>query len=432
MSQALLEGMILLLLAAANGVFALSEIALVSSRPARLERLGQAGSAGAKIALGLAQTPGRFLSTVQVGITLVGVLSGAFGGATLGVRLSAQLAQVPALARYSHLLGVGSVVIATTYLSLIIGELVPKRLALSDPERYAARIARLMELLARVAGPIVRFLDASTEAVMALVGKRAERRPPVDEGEIMAMLRRGREAGTFEPVEQELIERVFRLADRRLGSMLTPRPDITWLDVEASDEENRARVVQSIHARFPVCRGSLDDVLGVVHTKDLLALQLAGGPFDLSRVVRQPKFVPESTSALAVLEAFKAAGMHIALVMDEYGGLEGLVTTNDVLEALVGEIPVTGESDDFEVRQQGTDRWLADGMLPIEELKEAIDLPDLPGEERGVYQTIGGFVMMHQARIPRVGDAFDWGGFHFEVRAMEGLRVDKVLIERIE
>lgn len=426
MPQALLEILIVLILALANGALALSEIAVVSARPARLEQQMENGVRGAEIALQLAQSPGRFLSAVQVGITLVGVLSGAFGGATIGVRLADLLATIPQLSPYSRLLGVGSVVIATTYLSLIVGELVPKQLALGDPEGYAMRIAMPMDWLARLTSPIVRILNASTDAVVRLLGQGDRQRPPVDEHEIMVMLRRGREAGTFEAAEQELISRVFRLADRSLGSLLTPRPEITWLDVEDDLEHNQALIVDSIHARFPVCRGGLDDVIGVVHAKDLLALTLSGEPMDLERAARKAKFVPESTRALEVLEAFKEAGMHIALVMDEYGGLQGLVTTNDVLEALVGEIPVAGERPDLEIRREDDGSWLVDGILPVEELKQVVDLPDLPGEARRVYETLGGFAMMRLARIPRVGDTFHWGGFRFEVVAMDGLRVGQI------
>lgn len=431
MGQALLEIGMLVILALANGAFALSEIAVVSARPARLEQRMHDGARGAETALSLVQSPGRFLSTVQVGITLVGILSGAFGGATVGGRLADLLAQIPLLAPYSRLLGIGTVVVATTYLSLIIGELVPKQLALSNPEGYAMAIAQPMEWLSRLANPVVRLLNASTNAVVHWIGEGGKTRPPVNEQEIKVMLRRGREAGTFEPAEQELIERVFRLAERRLGSLLTPRPEIAWLDLEDSIEDNQARIVNSIHGRFPVCRGGLDDVVGIVQAKDLLALSLSGEPFDLERAVRQPKFVPENTRAIEVLEAFKEAGMHIALVMDEYGGLEGLVTTNDVLEALVGEIPVKGEGSEPQIRKQSDGSWLVDGLLPVDELRDAVGLASLPGEDRGVYETVGGFVMMHQGQIPRVGDGFEWGDFQFEVTQMEGLRVQQVRLRKI-
>lgn len=419
---------ILVLLAAANGVFAMAEIAMVSARPARLEQRAQEGNPGASTALELTQSPGSFLSTVQVGITLIGILSGAIGGTTIGTRLARILETVPVLAPYSQALGVGTVVVLVTYLSLIVGELAPKRLALSDPERLAALVSRPMQRLAQLVSPIVLLLDASTNAVVRLLGVSEQGRPPVSEEEIKVLLRRGAEAGTFEQEEQELVERVFRLADRRLGSILTPRPEIVWLDLEGPDEENYQRMIASIHARFPVCRGSLDDVVGVVQSKDLLALALSGEPIALERVMKQAKFVPESMPALEVLEAFKEAKMHIALVMDEYGGLEGLVTTNDILDALVGELPEAGEQLEFEAYQRDDGSWLIDGLYPIEELKELFDLPSLPGEGRGMFETVGGFVMSCLERIPRTGDRFDCAGLSFEVVDMDGLRVDKVLV----
>lgn len=336
------------------------------------------------------------------------------------------------MAPYSQALGVGLIVVLMTYLSLIVGELAPKRLALSNPERMAAAIAGPMERLSWLASPIVGLLDASTDAVMRLIGRADQDRPPVSEEEIKVLLRRGTEAGTFEEEEQEVVERVFRLADRRLGSILTPRPDVVWLDQEGSEEENHRRIITSIHARFPVCRGSLDDVVGVVQAKDLLAMALSGDPIELDRVMREPKFVPESMPALEVLEAFKEARMHIALVMDEYGGLEGLVTTNDILDALVGELPEAGEDAEFEAFQREDGTWLIDGMFPIEEFKEVFGLRRMPKEGRAIYETVGGFVMMWLERIPRSGDRFEWRALEIEVVDMDGLRVDKVLVTPLE
>lgn len=428
MGQALFELSILVLLAIGNGLFAMSEIAVVSARPARLEQRSHEGKPGAEQALQLTQSPGSFLSTVQIGITLIGVLSGAFGGTTLGTKLAAFIETIPILAPYSRAIGVTVIVLFTTYLSLIVGELAPKAIALSNPERIASSIARPMQRLSWLAGPIVDFLDISTQAVLRLLGQQSRERPPVTEDEIKVLLRRGAEAGTFEEEEQELIERVFRLADRRLGSVLTPRPDVVWLDLEAPEEENQQRMITSIHARFPVCRGDLDNVVGVVQAKDLLALCLAGEPLDLERVMREAKFVPESMPALEVLEAFKEAKMHIALVMDEYGGFEGLVTTNDILDALVGELPEAGEEVDFEAVERSDGSWLIDGMLPVEEFQDLFGIKGMPDEDRGIYETIGGFVMMHMERVPRAGDKFEWSEFTFEVLDMDGLRVDKILV----
>jgi putative hemolysin len=428
MGQALIELSILLLLAIGNGLFAMSEIAVVSARPARLEQRAQEGSESAGRALELARSPGSFLSTVQIGITLIGVLSGAFGGTTLGTKLAAFFEGIPLLAPYSRALGVTVIVLITTYLSLIVGELAPKAIALSNPERIASSIAGPMQRLARLGSPIVAFLDASTQAVLRLLGQQSKERPPVTEDEIKVLLRRGAEAGTFDEEEQELVERVFRLADRRLGSVLTPRPEVVWLDLEAEVEENQQRIINSIHSRFPVCQGNLDNVLGVVQAKDLLALCLAGEPFNPERVMRQAKFVPESMPALEVLESFKEARMHIALIMDEYGGFEGLVTTNDILDALVGELPEAGEAADYEAVEREDGSWLIDGMLPVEEFQDLFNIKEMPGEERAIYETLGGFVMMQMERVPHAGDRFEWSGFTFEVVDMDGLRVDKILL----
>ncbi|MFP3854812.1 MAG: hemolysin family protein [Anaerolineales bacterium] len=428
MAQVLLELSVLVLLAIGNGVFAMSEIAVVSARPARLEQRAAEGSGAAGTALQLTQSPGPFLSTVQIGITLIGVLSGAFGGTTLGTKLAIFFQTIPVLEPYSRALGVTLIVLFTTYLSLIVGELAPKAIALSNPEKVAARIAPAMQWLATLASPIVAFLDASTKAMLRLLGQESQQRPPVTEDEIKLLLRSGAEAGTFDQEEQVLVERVFRLADRRLGSVLTPRPEVVWLDLEGDDEENHQRMITSIHSRFPVGRGSLDDVVGVVQAKDLLALCLAGEPVDPERVMREAKFVPESMPALEVLEAFKEAKLHMALVMDEYGGLEGIVTTNDILDALVGELPEAGEEVDFEATQREDGSWLIDGMLPIEEFQDLFDIRSMPGESRAIYETVGGFVMMQMERVPRAGDRFEWSGYSFEVMDMDGLRVDKILL----
>lgn len=428
MGQFVLELLILILLATVNGVFAMSEIAVVSARPARLEQQAQEGDGTAAAALDLSRSPGPFLSTVQVGITLIGIIAGAFGGATLGAKLAITLAGVPALAPYSRTLGIGLVVVATTYLSLIIGELVPKRIALSNPEGIAAMIARPMKQLAGIARPIVHFLNASTNGVLFLLRVDSGHRAPVTEDEIKVLLRSGAEAGTLDWGEQELVERVFRVGDRRLRSILTPRPEIVWLDLDAPDKENHARMIASRHARFPVCRGSLDNVLGVVHSKDLLALALSEGSLSIERVMRKATFVPENMPALEVLETFKQSRMHFALVMDEYGGLEGLVTTNDILDALVGELPEMGEETDYQARQQDDGSWLVDGVYPVGEFKEQFGVGAMPQEDRGIYDTLGGLLMLLLERIPQEGESVEWGGFTFEIVDMDGLRVSKVLV----
>lgn len=427
MGEIIQDVLLLVMLAIANGVFAMSEISVVSARTARLEQQADQGQAGSQAALDLASNPGQFLSTVQIGITLVGILSGAFGATTLGLKLGDELARFPVLAPYSEALGIGLIVVSMTYLSLIVGELVPKRIALSNPERISAAIARPMQMLARITRPVVALLSSSTDAVASLLGVEDHERPPVTEDEIRILLRRGQEVGIVEEVERAVIDRAFRLTDRRVGSILTPRPDIVWLDLEESAEQTKQRILDSVHTRFPVCRGGLDDVAGIVMAKDLLAQILRGEATDLQALMKPPKFVPESMPAFDVLEAFEEGGMHIALVMDEYGGLEGLVTTNDILDALVGDVP-SPEDQPYQVQRRYDGTWLIDGMLPVQELRDMFNMQRFPGENRALFETIGGFVMNHLERIPQAGDSFEWGGYGFEVVDMDGLRVDKILL----
>ncbi|HXH10628.1 MAG TPA: hemolysin family protein [Alphaproteobacteria bacterium] len=422
------EMVIIFLLIIANGVFAMSEIAVVSARRARLQQWANTGDTRARAALELANAPNQFLSTIQVGITLIGILAGAFGGATIARELEAELLEIPFLAPYSHAISLGIVVLSITYASLIVGELVPKRLALNNPERIAAAVAAPMRALSHLVSPVVYLLSLSTEAVLRVLGVRPSAEPPVTEEEIRLLLEQGARAGAFEAVERAMVERVFRLGDRRVAGVMTPRTEIVWLDVDASPEEIRRTVTESVHSRFLVAQESLDNVLGVVHAKDLLARAFVGQPIDLMALAQQPLYVPESMRALHVLELFKQSGTHIALVVDEYGGIQGLVTPSDILEAIVGDIPSAEELREPQAVQREDGSWLLDGMLSVDEFKELLQLRALPGEEQGVYQTLAGFVIMHLGRIPSAADHFEWGGLRFEVVDMDGNRVDKVLV----
>ena len=426
--ETLVEIAIILVLILLNGLFALSEMAVVSSRHARLVERAQAGARGYAQALDLAESPGRFLSTVQVGITLVGVLLGAIGGTTLAARLEVWVQLVPALARYSHGLSLGIVVVGITYLSLLLGELAPKRLALNDPERTAARISGGMGWLSRVASPIVRFLSASSDLVLWLVGAGGSAQSPVTEDEIRLLLKEGAEAGTFEATERDLVGRIFKTTDRRVGSLATPRTEIAWLDVEDPDDETSRRISGNLHGWFPVCRGHLDEVLGIVQAKDLLSRCLAGRPLNLLQAMSPATFVPESMRALEVLEAFRDQHVHIALVMDEYGGVQGMLTTSDLLEALVGEIPEPGEQPPDQAVRQEDGSWLIDGMLAIDDFKVLFDLRSLPDEERGIYETVAGFVIMILGHLPRLGETVNWHGLGFQVAGMDGHRIQKLRV----
>lgn len=428
MSAITFEVLFVLLLLVANGVFAMSELAVVSSRKARLQRMAEAGDISARAALELANSPDRFLSTIQIGITLVGILAGAFGGATIAEQLGARIARVPALSEYGEAIGLGLVVLAITYLSLVVGELVPKRLALNNPERVARAVARPMGLLSRVASPFVHVLSLSTSAVLHVLRLKASDEPPVTEEEIKVLIKQGTQAGVILEAEQEMVESVFKLADRRVGSLMTPRTEIAWLDVNDPPEKLYAQIAASPYSRFPVSLGALDDVIGVVKAKDLLARCAAGEPLDLRAAVRRPLFVPDSRTALQVLEALKGAGTHLALLVDEYGAVEGLVTTNDILEAIVGDIAPAGAQGDEEAVRREDGSWLLDGALPVEEFKELFPVGKLPGEERSSYHTLAGFVMSYLGRIPAVADHFEWQGLRFEVVDMDGKRIDKVLV----
>jgi putative hemolysin len=428
MSETLFEIVFILVLIFANGILAMAETAMISARKARLQQRAEEGDEKAMAALTLAVDPADFLSATQIGITLVGVLAGAFGGATIAGELAVLIGQIEPLRPYSQVIAIVLVVLAITYFSLILGELVPKRLALNDPERTASRIAIPMRALTRLTYPLARFLSYSSGLVLRLLGVRPSDEPPVTEEEIQVLLEQGTEAGVFEEAELDMVQSVFRLADRRVGSLMTPRPEIAWLDLEDPEDEIRRRIIASPHSRMPVAEGSLDNVMGIVQAKNLLARSLMGEPLDLRAALVPPMFVPESMLALNALEQFRESGVHIALVIDEFGGVQGLVTLYDILEAIVGDIPAAGESDEPEVVQREDGSWLLDGGLPVDEFKDIFSITRLPDEERGYYNTVGGFIMTRLGRIPSASDHFEWAGLRFEVVDMDGFRVDKVLV----
>ncbi|WP_035984999.1 hemolysin family protein [Leptolyngbya sp. KIOST-1] len=428
MSSIALEIALILLLIVANGLFSGSEIAVVSARKVRLEQRLEQGDRRAREALRLVNAPNNFLATVQIGITLIGILSGAVGGATVAQRLRPFFDQVPALQPYSEGLSVALVVSAITYLSLVIGELVPKRIALNNPEKLACLVASPMRTLARVTAPLVHLLGVSTDALLKLLGIQAANEPDITEEEIRVLIRQGAESGMFEEAEQEMVERVFRLGDRPLRAIMTPRTEITWLNTETPLADNLKKVSDSHHSRFPVGRGSLDDCLGVVRGSHLLAAHLAGQPIDLEAMAQPPLYLSETIRALKVIEQFKQTGVHIALVTDEYGGIEGVVTLNDLMEAIVGDLPSLEDQEEPQIIQRDDGTWLLDGALDIHEFKDHFDQKKLPDEATGNFHTLGGFVVYTLGHIPQSGDSFEAGGLRFEVMDMDGPRVDKVLV----
>jgi len=367
---------------------------------------------------------------VQIGITLVGILAGAFGGATIAEEIAARLSVIPFLAPYGDVIGVGIVVLGLTYFSLIIGELVPKRLALNNAERIASAIAAPMRVLSAIAAPVVRLLSVSTDVVIRVLGVKPSAEPSITPEEIKILIEHGTESGVFEETEQDMIESVLRLDERRVGACMTPRTQIVWFDLEDSPEDIRRKIATSQHSRFPVIKDSLENVLGIVRAKDLLTQLLAGQPLDLKALLRPPLFIPESMSALKALELFKQKGTHLALIIDEYGGIHGIVTHNDILEDIAGNIPSTGEPAEPEATRREDGSWLLDGLLPIDKLKEIFDFEKLLDEEN--YRTVGGFVMSQVRSIPSVGQRFEWGKLCFEVVDMDGHRVDKVLVMPVQ
>jgi putative hemolysin len=425
------EFLFILLLVVANGIFSMSELAIVSARKVRLEQWAKEGNRKAKVALQLANSPNNFISTAQIGITLIGILSGAVGGAAVAQRLKDAMNSIPALVPYSETLSFTIVVASITFLSLVLGELVPKRLALSHAEQIACLVAIPMRSLSKLGTPIVYLLSASTDALLHLLGIHSTQEDPVTQEEINVMIARGAEAGTFEEAEQEIVERVFRLGDRPIKALMTPRTEIVWLDLDTPLADMQQEVLASVFSRFPVARENLDSCMGIIELRDFLAASLEGTEINLEACMRPPVFVAESTRALNVLEEFKQSACHMVLVTDEYGGVEGLVTINDLLEAIVGDLPTYDREGDEQAVQREDGSWLLDGMLSTDRVKEILEIEELPSDREGNFHTLGGFVMNYLRHIPATGEYFAWDKFRFEVVDMDGTRVDKVLISTI-
>ncbi len=424
----LFEITLILLMVLLNGAFAMSELAIVSARRGRLQAMARRGSQGAVVALQLAEEPQRFLPTVQVGITLVGVLAGAFGGARVAATVAPYLQ--PLLGVYAQEVALVLVVVLITFLSLILGELVPKQLALRAPEAIAVLVARPMSALSRGAAPVVWLLSRSSSAVLRLLGAHRPRESQVTEEEVKAVLAEGAEHGALDHSERHMIERLLRLADKPVRALMTPRTDVTWIDRTDSPAEIATVLRGSGRTRFVVADGRVDNVVGVVITKDLLDQMLEGAPLSLARALRQPIVLPDTLSALDGLERLRDDPIGLALVMDEYGSFEGVVTASDLLEAIVGELDVTEAAAQGVAVKRHDGSLLLDGSMPSDELKARLDLPDLPGE--GTYHTVAGLMLALLRRVPKEGDRIAWAGWRFEIVDMDGRRVDKVLAMRDE
>ena len=423
---------LLLLLILLNGVLAMSEIAIVSSRKSRLQKLADDGSPGAETALALANEPSGFLSTIQVGITTVGILSGAIGENALATPLAAWLSEVPFLAPHARALSLIVVVVLLTYFSVVVGELVPKRLGLLGPEKIASLIAAPMNWMARMTRPLVWLLSSSSSVVLQLVGAKSREEPPVTNDEINVLMEQGAEAGVFHESEQAIVSNVLRLDEQRIAAIMTHRNDIYELDLDEPEEVIRACVAESPFTRIVVCRDGLEHVVGILRTADLLKSALAGEKFDVEKFLRPPLYVPEGVTTTHLLENFRNSRQQCALIVDEYGELQGLVTLTDVMTSIVGELPSSDITEEEEIIEREDGSLLIDGSLAIERLKQAAGIEDdLPGEDENAYNTLGGLVMYVLGRIPAATDHFTVAGCRFEVMDMDRNRVDKVLLNRL-
>ena len=414
-----------------NGVFAMSEIAVVSAKRIRLQKLSENGSRGAKAAIELADSPSHFLSTIQVGITLIGIFNGAFGEASLVARLAPQLAGIPYLGDFSRELALGIVVVGITFASLIFGELVPKRIAMQYPESVASLIAAPMQWLSRVMGPFVKVLTLTTDFMLKLLGLHLKKDDAVTEDEITGLIKEGTEAGLFEKTEHDIVSRALRLDDQRVAALMTPGMDVHFIDLADPLETNLLKIADSPYNRFPVCNGGLSDVVGVVHAGSLFEQTIRGKQVDISAAVKPPLFVPETVSAMQLLETLKKNRAELALVIDEYGDIEGIVTLSDVLGALVGDVSVIDEHHEEDAVRREDGSWLVDAGISFGRFREVFETEvSFPEEGSGAYHTLAGFVLTKLGHIPQISEQFEWEGYRFEVVDMDRNRIDRLLVAK--
>jgi len=426
--EVLYELGVVLALTVANGIFAMSEMAVVSARRARLQKMVDEGSLGAQAALKLSLSPGTFLSTVQIGITLIGIVAGAFGGVRMSALLSVWLATFPTLAPYAENMAFALVIALITYLSLVIGELVPKRLSLMGAERIASWVAKPMGWVTMLAYPVVKLLDYSTDAIFWALRIRSSAESPVSEDEIKIIVSQATEDGVLEKGEHDIVHNVLNFTDQTANNLMTHRSNMAWLDVQDSFDAMIDKVVAKGHSFYPVCRGSMDDVVGLVSVKLLMSMRHDAEKADVMSKLIEPLYVPGAMRALKLLECFKQSRKHVALVVDEFGIVKGIVTLIDLMESLVGELPDSPMIEDLPMVKRSDGSWLIDGLVMLDRVKAKFQIKDLPGEGTGQFETLGGFVMMNVGRIPVAGDIVKVKGLKFEVVDMDGNRVDKVLL----
>ncbi len=426
-----MEIAILIALILLNGLFAMSEIALVTARKARLQKLIDEGDSGAAAAVKLGEDPTRFLSTIQIGITSIGVLNGIVGEAALAEPLAHWLVSLGVSQSYTSFGATALVVITITYFSIVVGELVPKRIGQSYPETFARLVARPIHLLALATKPFVLLLSASTRALLRLMGVKETKGTPVTEEEIHAMLVEGTSAGVIESHEHTMVRNVFRLDDRQIGSLMVPRADIVCLDVDDSFEDNLRHIEESDHARFPVVQGGIENILGVINARQWLARALKDKSQSLrEQSLQAPLYVPETITGMELLDNFRLSDVHMAFVIDEYGEVQGIITLQDLIEAITGEFQPRDPETSWAVqREDGS--WLLDGHIPVPELKDRLGLEEVPEEDRGRYHTLSGMIMLLTGALPRVADVVEWEGWKLEIVDMDGRAIDKVLAVRL-
>lgn len=416
------EIVVIVVLILINGVLAMSEAALVASRKARLQQKESEGHKSASVAIKLLEDPNIFLSSVQIGITLISILMGAVGGATISQYLAVFFQELPYIGAYSESIALGFVVVTITILSVWLGELVPKRLGINSPERIATIVAGPLLFFSKIFSPFIKLMSNATNFVLRLIGVNPSEELPITEEELQMLIMQGTQAGVFEEAEQDMVEGVFSLADQRVYSLMTPRTEVVWLDVHDTTEEILEKISSSPYSRFPLRQDSLETIIGIVKSRDLLVASLSNKQIKLKELAKPAFYIPETMRASRALEVLKKNNTEMLLVIDEFGGVQGLLTINDILEEIVGDME--GEEPQATQRQDGS--WLLDGMLEVDEFKEIFHLTELPHE--GEYETLSGFVMASLGRIPQTTDHFEWHNLRFEVVDMDGRRVDKVLV----
>lgn len=423
-----MEILILILLTLINGLFSMSEIAVVSARKFKLENAAKRGNGGARTALDLAEAPGRFLSTVQIGITLIGIVLGYYSGSALSAPLEQKIATVPVLAPYANTMAMTLVLLFTTYLSIVLGELFPKRIGMSFPETIAILVAKPMRLLSSLTAPFVWLLTRSNDLLLRIFGINADTDSIVTEEEIKSMISESKESGEIREIEQDIVERVFALGDRKVSSLMTHRSDIIWLDIHDSPAEIRAKIGEELHGVYPVADDDLDNMLGIVSVKDLF-LKMHLPDFNLRECIHEPIYTPDTSSAYKLLDDFRHHRFHYGIVVDEFGTIQGMITMDDLLDALVGDVS-DRDQDEYQIEELDENTWIADGQYPFFELLRYFELEDDVFDDSD-FTTIAGFIITHLDSMPKVGDQFEWKKLHFEVTKMDGRRMEEVRIKRV-